>query len=141
MLRGAVLCCARGLTATYTLVRTTGTAVPPLTLAHEEALIGMTDIYIPGSNRGPANAKSSMLHGKQTGRPMHVRTHLFLICTLNGTYLFCFFTYGELRCAVQSSRFNGKHKEYIPVHITPVLLFVAVYVRIPHKKKVKKTVS
>ena len=49
----AVLCCARGSTTTYILVHTTGTAVvvllyigtavPPATLAHNEAWIGMAD--------------------------------------------------------------------------------------------------
>ena len=51
----AVLCCARGSTTTYILVQTTavavllslytGTAVPPATLAHKEAWIGMTDTF------------------------------------------------------------------------------------------------
>ena len=48
----AVLCCAHGSTTTYILVHTTAvllllypcTAIPPVTLAHKEAWIGMTDI-------------------------------------------------------------------------------------------------
>ena len=78
----AVLCCARGSTTTYILVHTTavlpllytGTVVPPAALAHEEAWIGMPDRYILGANRRVANAKSSILQGKQTGRSMYVRT-------------------------------------------------------------------
>ena len=86
----------------------TGTAVPPATLAHKEAWIGLTDRYILGANRRLANAKSAMLQeNKLDAAGMHVI--LLLIRTLIGTYLGCCFVQGGWRCSVLCSRFNDIH--------------------------------
>ena len=100
----AVLCCARGLATTYygctallSAVKQllyTGTAVPPATLAHKEAWVGITDrckvdgptFYVQtGDLQMPRTPCSMKTNGTQ-----HACTHVhLLIRTRIGTYLVC----------------------------------------------------
>ena len=70
----------------------------------------------------------------QTERSMHAHTYNLLIRALIGSYLVCCLGVA-LCCALPCSRFNVIHTR---TYYCEVLLFVAVYVPVQHKKQLKK---